>query len=220
MQANRPPGRILTFYSYKGGTGRSMAVANIAWVLASSGRRVLVIDWDLEAPGLHRYFHPFLIDKELSASHGLIDLVDNYANQAIRPLDPGAPPDPDWYLEYADFSEYTVSINFDRFGKGGKIDLLPAGRQDDRYALTVSSFNWQNFYERLGGGGFFEAVKARARANYDYVLIDSRTGERYGGDLLGADARHARRLLYLQQSEHQGGRGGGALVGGAARQAP
>jgi hypothetical protein len=112
----------------------------------------------------------------LSASHGLIDMVDNYANQAIRPLEPGATPDPDWYLEYADFSEYIVSINFDRFGKGGRIDLLPAGRQDDRYALTVSSFNWQNFYERLGGGGFFEAVKARARANYDYVLIDSRTG--------------------------------------------
>jgi Mrp family chromosome partitioning ATPase len=176
MDANRPRGRILTFYSYKGGTGRSMALANIAWLLACNGRRVLVIDWDLEAPGLHRYFHPFLIDKELSASHGLIDMVDNYANQAIRPLEPGATPDPDWYLEYADFSEYIVSVNFDRFGRGGKIDLLPAGRQDDRYAVTVSSFNWQNFFDRLGGGGFFEAVKARARASYDYVLIDSRTG--------------------------------------------
>ena len=176
MVAQRPRGRILTFYSYKGGTGRSMALANIAWVMACNGRRVLVIDWDLEAPGLHRYFHPFLIDEELSASHGLIDMVDNYANQAIRPLEPGAAPDPDWYLEYADFSEYIVSINFDRFGRGGKIDLLPAGRQDDRYAVTVSSFNWQNFYDRLGGGGFFEAVKARARANYDYILIDSRTG--------------------------------------------
>jgi len=58
-------GEIITFYSYKGGTGRSMALANVAWVLASNGRRVLVIDWDLEAPGLHRYFKPFLLDKEL-----------------------------------------------------------------------------------------------------------------------------------------------------------
>src|SRR5581483_10947473 len=43
-----PPrnGRIVTFYSYKGGTGRSMALANVAWLLASGGRRVLVIDWD------------------------------------------------------------------------------------------------------------------------------------------------------------------------------
>jgi len=44
-------GQIITFYSYKGGTGRSMALANIAWILASNGKRVLIIDWDLEAPG-------------------------------------------------------------------------------------------------------------------------------------------------------------------------
>ena len=64
-------GRIITFYSYKGGTGRSMALANIAYLLAHGSigdnastigpnRGVLAIDWDLEAPGLHRYFRPFL----------------------------------------------------------------------------------------------------------------------------------------------------------------
>ena len=37
---NMPKGRIITFYSYKGGSSRSMSVANIAWILASSGRRV------------------------------------------------------------------------------------------------------------------------------------------------------------------------------------
>jgi len=42
------PGRIATFYSYKGGTGRSMALANFAWILAASGKRVLAIDWDLK----------------------------------------------------------------------------------------------------------------------------------------------------------------------------
>ena len=176
MSAPAPLGRIITFYSYKGGTGRSMGLANLAWILACCGRRVLVIDWDLEAPGLHRYFRPFLIDSELSSSEGLMDMVDNYASQAIRPVEPGATPDPKWYLEYADFSDYLLSINFDHFGEGGKIDLLPAGRQCDAYALTVSSFNWQNFYDRLGGGGFFEAFKANARGRYDYILIDSRTG--------------------------------------------
>jgi Mrp family chromosome partitioning ATPase len=56
-------GRILTFYSYKGGTGRSMSLANIAWILAMNGHRVLMIDWDLEAPGLHRWFGPLLHGK-------------------------------------------------------------------------------------------------------------------------------------------------------------
>jgi len=58
--APEQPGRIITFYSYKGGTGRSMALANTACLLARSlvGKsvRILVMDWDLEAPGLHRYF--------------------------------------------------------------------------------------------------------------------------------------------------------------------
>jgi len=49
-------GEIISFYSYKGGVGRSMAVANVATLLAHYGRRVLVVDFDLEAPGLHRYF--------------------------------------------------------------------------------------------------------------------------------------------------------------------
>ncbi len=46
MPATRPSGspQIITFYSYKGGTGRSMALANMAWVLASTGRHVLAID--------------------------------------------------------------------------------------------------------------------------------------------------------------------------------
>ena len=174
MQPSR--GRVITFYSYKGGTGRSMALANAAWILASAGRRVLMIDWDLEAPGLHRYFRPFLIDAELAATEGLMDMVDNYATEAIRPLQEHEKPEKDWYLRHADFSDYIVSVNFPNFPTGGKIDLLPAGRQCDQYALTVSSFNWQNFYDRLGGGGFLEAFKHKARSEYDYVLIDSRTG--------------------------------------------
>ena len=43
---------IATFYSYKGGVGRTMAMANVAVLLAQRGLRVLAVDWDLEAPGL------------------------------------------------------------------------------------------------------------------------------------------------------------------------
>jgi MinD-like ATPase involved in chromosome partitioning or flagellar assembly len=64
MNTNHEPGRIITFYSYKGGTGRSMILANVAWILASNGKRVLILDWDLEAPGLHHYLRPYLIDPD------------------------------------------------------------------------------------------------------------------------------------------------------------
>lgn len=170
------PGRVITFYSYKGGTGRSMALSNVAWILASAGKRVLVIDWDLEAPGLHRYFRPFLVDAELGSSDGLMDLIDHYACEAIRPPPEGFSPAADWWLPLTDFSEHVLGVGFAGFPAGGCIDLLPAGRQSESYAIKVSAFNWQNFFDRLGGGGFLDAVRERARSEYDYVLIDSRTG--------------------------------------------
>ena len=36
--------RIVTFYSYKGGVGRTFALANIAALLAKKGKRVLLMD--------------------------------------------------------------------------------------------------------------------------------------------------------------------------------
>ena len=46
---------VTTFYSFKGGVGRSMALANAAVELAQRGRRVLTVDFDLEAPGLDTF---------------------------------------------------------------------------------------------------------------------------------------------------------------------
>jgi hypothetical protein len=168
-------GHIVTFYSYKGGTGRSMMLANVAWILASNGRRVLTIDWDLEAPGLHRYFHPFLRDKTLASSEGLMDFVVDYAAETMTPAEEGSLPD-DWYVPHADISKYAESLRWPLFAKPGTIDFVPAGRQGDSYASTVNLFNWQNFYDKLGGGAFFEAAKQHMRSAYDYILIDSRTG--------------------------------------------
>src|SRR5882724_4924556 len=76
-------GHITTFYSYKGGTGRSMALANFAWIMAASGKHVLAMDWDLEAPGLHRYFRPFLVDPDLFETDGLIDTFWSFTTSAI-----------------------------------------------------------------------------------------------------------------------------------------
>lgn len=152
-----------------------MAVANIAWILASNRKRVLVIDWDLEAPGLHRYFRPFLVDKDLESTEGLIDFVTQFAFEMMSPLKEGEPLPEDWYFEHADILQYAVSLEW-QFPEGGAIDFVPSGKQGPSYSLRFSSFDWQNFYERLGGGVFIETAKRRMRAEYDYILIDSRTG--------------------------------------------
>jgi WD40 repeat protein len=177
--SNRPPAQIITFYSYKGGTGRSMLMANVAWVLASNGMRVLAIDWDLEAPGLHRYFYPFLPDPDLTKSEGVIDFVWDFAQEAMTPpskaQEASAPSSEPWYARRANILRYAATLNY-KFEGGGLIDFIPAGRQGPLYAPRVNAFNWANFYDRLGGGAFLNLARQRMRVDYEYVLIDSRTG--------------------------------------------
>ena len=61
-----------------------MALANVAWILASNGLKVLVVDWDLDSPGLHRYFHPFLDPAKVAATPGIIELITDYAWDATQ----------------------------------------------------------------------------------------------------------------------------------------
>jgi len=169
-------GRIITFYSYKGGTGRTMALANTAWILAANGRRVLTVDWDLEAPGLDRFFRPFLDPDALAATSGVIDIITEYAWAATTGPQRSGP----WHLDFAHVEQHAISLTPERLGlgfpDGGSLDLLSAGRQNREYSAAVSSFEWDNFYERLGGGLFLDALRDDMKAHYDYVLIDSRTG--------------------------------------------
>ena len=164
------PGQIVTFYSHKGGVGRSMALANIAWILASNGYRVLVIDWHIDAPGLHRYFSPFLVDPSLAECRGLMEFVTDYASQATsfgsgKGIDEWMP----------DILSYTLPVDWEFRAEGG-IDILPAGRSGPSYAIAVSAFNWTHFYERLNGAAFLKSAAERMRSEYDYVLIDSQPG--------------------------------------------
>ncbi|MTD58252.1 tyrosine-protein kinase family protein [Amycolatopsis pithecellobii] len=143
------PGTVVTFYSYKGGVGRSFTTANIAVLLARWGYRVLCVDWDLEAPGLPDYFRP-LLGAEPAA--GVVDLVDDFLAGASQP---GA--------------HITRLI-----GEGG-LDLLAAGRADARYVGRVQGIDWEGLYER-GFGEYLEECRQQWITDYDFVLLDSRTG--------------------------------------------
>ncbi len=165
-------GQIVTFYSYKGGTGRTMALANVAWILASNGMRVLAVDWDLESPGLHKFFHPFLDESTIAATPGVIEIVSEYAWAVLNP----EPRPPGWYQEYARVLPHAVSLEWPYFPGVGTLDFISAGWQNRDYSSTVAAFSWDNFYDRLGGGTFLDAMRRDMKENYDYILIDSRTG--------------------------------------------
>ncbi len=170
--SGRDDGKIVTFYSFKGGAGRTMALANVAWILASNGLKVLVVDWDLDSPGLHRYFHPFLDPAKLADTPGVIELINGYVWSATMGGDQGD----DWHSEHAQIWRHAIPLNWNQFPRGGALDFVSAGLQNLDYSPTLTAIDWDNFYDRLKGGRFIDALRAEMKAHYDYVLIDSRTG--------------------------------------------
>ncbi len=151
-----------TFYSYKGGVGRTLALANVAMLLARRGKKVLVVDFDLEAPGLTT-LSPFALDDD---APGIVDMVTAYVEMdAMPPLDD--------YLH----RRITV-VEEDGVPMELVVDIMPAGRDDDDgYGERLNGIDWNALYEERNGFLFMEDVRRGwAAAGYDYVLIDSRTG--------------------------------------------
>jgi tetratricopeptide (TPR) repeat protein len=191
-------GKIITFYSYKGGTGRSMALANAGVLLsqeepnrgpsssevrAEEPRGVLMIDWDLEAPGLHRFYqrdfsaHLGLsprgrsatkYDEKLKHHAGLVDFFEYVAK--LR-MEPASPSNPTAYRQRA-FEEFTEK--YVMATDHANLSLVKAGCQDDQYGERVRKFNWEEFFNK--DTGFLTAFRQFLKKKYRYVLIDSRTG--------------------------------------------
>jgi hypothetical protein len=134
---------------------------------------VLVIDWDLDSPGLHRYFHPFVDSKLVAATPGVIELINDYAWAATVHEDHRAT---DWHRQYARILPHAASLNWKAFPDEGTLDYVSAGRQNRDYSSSLTAIDWDNFYDRLGGGQFIDALREDMKAHYDYTLIDSRTG--------------------------------------------
>jgi cellulose biosynthesis protein BcsQ len=148
-----PIGTVTTFYSYKGGVGRTFLLANVAWLLARWGRKVLCLDWDLEAPGLTRYLAP-----SAPARPGVLDLVEDLAEEAKRVA---------WQTLREPISG--------PWTHDGRLDLITAGRQDEDYVDRVQKLDWPRLFEK-GLSPRLEELRAEWVAEYDHVLLDSRTG--------------------------------------------
>ena len=128
-------------------------------------KKILVIDWDLDAPGLHFYF-----DKKDLRKKGIIELFTEYKDTIRR--DKGIEED-----ELPRFSdEYITEITKSKNGSGC-IDIVTAGEYSDTYTRRVNDFNWHKFYEQFDGKLYVEFLKENLHnMGYDFIFIDSRTG--------------------------------------------
>jgi tetratricopeptide (TPR) repeat protein len=155
--------KSITFYSYKGGVGRSLALSNIAIRLSELKKKVCVLDFDLEAPGLNfkfkNYHKPKLFEK------GIVDYIYDFAEDGIKPK------------TIREFSYTMAAAN----GIFTPIDFIPAGNIDSsEYWQKLSRINWTDLLYREEGFGvrFFLDLKEKIKKeiNPDFLLIDSRTG--------------------------------------------
>ena len=152
----------ITFYAYKGGTGRSLALANVATYLALFGQRVVAIDFDLEAPGLH---HKLTLGRNITAepAAGVVDYIHGYAFGGR--------------VQVKDLAVEVAPVR----GAEGSILLIPAGCvPSPHYWRQLAEIDWHAlFYEPDAvGAPLFLELKEEIRTSLkpDFLLIDARTG--------------------------------------------
>jgi MinD-like ATPase involved in chromosome partitioning or flagellar assembly len=150
--------RVVSTYSYKGGAGRTLLLANLAVHLTKIGLRVVAIDLDLEAPGLH-----YKLKTAEPPKHGVVDLLIG--------IKQGTP------VMVKDFlSKVEVASAVD-----GKLWMLPAGNANHREYWKVSADldlgGWSRF-DPSAPEKALDQILASCKDDLaiDVVLIDARTG--------------------------------------------
>lgn len=143
---------VVTFYSLRGGVGRSTALAHTARELAARGRSVVVVDMDFEAPGLASLF-------------GVEELVANGAGLPGILLD----------LERGEDVDLTEQLI--RLSQTDELYLLPAGRPSAEYARVLSLLAPDIWY-RETANPLWRLIDGLGDTSIapDVILVDSRTG--------------------------------------------
>ena len=170
--------QFVSFYSYKGGVGRSTVLANLAYWQAMQGKKVLIIDLDLEGPGQHSsgLFKGNPIN-DSAIKGGFVDLCEAWQQHRAQT--------PDKVYEW-NLRDYMLRSTFlDALpGTGkGEIFLMPAGKQLDKdYTQKLNRLHWDSFFSSSVSQGhqgyrLFDTLKLYCEIEeFDYVFIDSRTG--------------------------------------------
>lgn len=158
--AQRTPG-IVTFYSFKGGVGRTTALVACAWQLARGGKKVVVIDLDLEAPGLGSLL-------EAKTDRGIVDVLMDHVATGACELD-GA------------LADRAPVLGSD----GDRVSVIPAGQLNAAYLEKLARLDFVGGNPAAGSVGdpspIEQALQDILRKVFkdlrpDYILFDSRAG--------------------------------------------
>lgn len=160
-----------------------MALVNVAVELARKGRRVLAVDFDLEAPGLDTFDLP----GSQNTTAGMIDFVSTYLSTGRAP-------------RINDFVFESRGIG----DQGGGLWIMPSGAHQESYATTFTQIDWGTLYEHHDGYLLFEDLKEQWQTfiQPDYVLIDSRTGHTDVGGICTRQLPDAVVILFFPNAQN------------------
>lgn len=157
LRAGQPP--IISFYSFKGGVGRTTLLGATARYLAKeTKKRVVVVDLDLEAPGLGSFL-------EADTERGVLDFVLDYLVTA-----------------QPDLNLCTAAARALGDEEGNRVTVIPAGRMTWAFIEKLGRLDF------AAGGPLADEESPVSRALFallatirrqldpDYILIDSRAG--------------------------------------------
>jgi hypothetical protein len=160
-----PEGKVprLVFYGVKGGVGRSTALAVLAYQLAKKGKNVLLVDFDLESPGLSGLMLP----SDRMAEFGIVDwFVEDAVGQGNEILPR--------MLSICPLSQAE--------GVTGRINIAAAAGMDEPAYIAKLSRVYADIPRKEGGVERFPERMTRLVKDLeklekpDIVLIDSRAG--------------------------------------------
>jgi tetratricopeptide (TPR) repeat protein len=183
-----------------------MALVNVGLEMVRRGRRVLLVDFDLEAPGLTTYD----VLRQQANHPGVVEYVTEYIRTQESPdvsrfiyrVDPGRVRNPG---KVRKTRNGVAEANHQQ--EAGQLWVMPAGKGDAQYARALAAINWSSLYEQLNGYLFFEDTKLQWREiiKPDYVLIDSRTGHTDVGGICTRQLADAVVLLFTPNEQNLAG---------------
>lgn len=145
--------KIISVHSFRGGTGKSNTTANVATLLAAEGKRVGVIDTDIQSPGIHVLFGMEEDDMKFSLNDylwGKCDVKDT-AHDVTKGLG-------------ADVKGSVLVIP-----KGGQLFLIPSSMKAGEIARVLR----EGYDVGLLNDGFHSLVEG---LNLDMLMIDTHPG--------------------------------------------
>ncbi|MBY0556741.1 MAG: hypothetical protein K2P77_06025, partial [Burkholderiaceae bacterium] len=162
-------GEVITFYAFRDASSRTAALANLALLLArqrSATSPVLMIDWALDAPGLHQLFgqsgkHPGVLELfEACQAQLALHRPNGIADDTLLAYE---------VLAALDWQQYVVRVD-----EGSQLYLMPAGRLDEHYSERLAGLDWEAMFQRCPA--LFRCFAAQLAGHFRHVLVDAASG--------------------------------------------